>query len=57
MHTFVSQGHVFREQSKIIGSLLQIHFAHDLQGWALRRRHAAVIRGSVISVLFLLSRK
>ena len=26
MHTFVSQGHVFREQSKIIRSLLQIHF-------------------------------
>jgi len=26
MHTFVSQGHVFREQSKIKWSLLQIHF-------------------------------
>ena len=26
MHTFVSQGHVFKEQSKIIRSLLQIHF-------------------------------
>jgi len=26
MHTFLSQGHVFRAQSKIIWSLLQIHF-------------------------------